>query len=79
MTDALPGGLHFACATRVSIAAAQKKQATDQDRLRQAQAILGEVAADPRVPNALRKLASMWCNERQDAARASRQAEAPRG
>ena len=80
MTDALPGGLHFACATRLSIAAAQKNQKTDQDRLREAMAILSEVMADTRVPLGLRTLATAWCQDRQDAVKARRVAEeAPRG
>ena len=73
MTDALPGGLHFACAARLSLATAQRKQKTDQDRLREAMAILSEVMADARVPIPLRELAASWCQSRQDAVRAERQ------
>lgn len=92
MTDALPGRLHFACATRLSILAqarsaspvrggyladekdrwkapAPAARKTDQERLREAMAILSEVMADARVPVPLRELAASWCQERHPARR----------
>ena len=40
-----------------------------RQQLRSAASILWEVMADTRVPQALRRLAATWCQERQDAAR----------